>query len=249
MDDPVQDRLQLAREGEDPGDAFVKHGAEGVDIRAGIDVLGNDLLGAQIPHAPEETAGSGDPRLGGGLGQAEVHDPHPEPTSLLAGHHDVFRLDVAVDHSSRVAVVEGLCDVDAYVEGVPQGQRAVAQKRPEAGPLDDGHHEEKRALVAAHVVDRDDGRVIHLRDELCFAAEARLQLGAQRRRGNQLDRDLAVEDGIDRAVNDSHPAPAQLGDELVPAGERGSDHAGSHMKFWEELSVSEAREAVKGTLQ
>ena len=43
-------------------------------------------------------------------------------------------------------------------------------------PADERHHEEERALVAAEVVDRDDRRVVHLRDDLRLALEALLEL-------------------------------------------------------------------------
>ena len=100
--------------------------------------------------------------------------------ALLARDHDVGGLDVAVDDAARVAVVEGVGDLDADVDDVAQAQRLVADQAQQVRAADERHDEEERALVPAEVVDRDDGRVVHLRDDLGFALEALLEL---RRRG------------------------------------------------------------------
>ena len=78
----------------------------------------------------------------------------------------------------------------------------------------------------AEVVDRHDGRVVHLGDELGLALEALLELGRQVARRDQLDRDVAVEQRIAGAVDDAHAAAAELPEDLVAVGELRSDHAG-----------------------
>ena len=76
------------------------------------------------------------------------------------------------------------------------------------------------------VVDRDDGRVVHLRDDLGLALEALLGVLREVPRRDELHRDVAVEDGILRAVDDTHPAPSELGEDLVSVGELRADHVG-----------------------
>src|SRR6185295_5236122 len=149
--------------------------------------------------------------FGSPASQAEIHYANPDLAALLARHHDVFRLDVAVDHASRVTVFERVGHLDSEVEDVAQQQRAVSNKAAQVGPLHDRHHKEERAFVLAEIVDRDDRRVIHLRDQLSLSLEALLGLGTQERRRNELDRDVAVEKRIVSAINNAHAAAAQLG--------------------------------------
>ncbi len=74
------------------------------------------------------------------------------------------------------------------------------------------------------VVDRHDGRVVHLRDDLGLALEALLGVLREVPGRDQLDRDVAVQDGVLRAVDDAHPAAPQLGEDLVAVGELRPDH-------------------------
>ena len=78
--------------------------------------------------------------------------------------------------------------------------------------------------MPAEVVDRDDGRVVHLRHQLRLALEALLGLGAQLGRRNQLDGDVAIEPRVAGAVDDPHAAAAQFRDDLVTICETLTDH-------------------------
>ena len=144
--------------------------------------------------------------------------------ALLARDHDVRGLDVAVDDAARVAVVERLGDLDADVDDLAEAQRLVADQPEQVRAADERHDEEERALVAAEVVDRDDRGVVHLRDDLRLALEALLELRRVRSsRGDELDRDLAVEHRVPRAVDDAHAAPSELPQDLVTIDQRGLD--------------------------
>ena len=225
VDDAVEDRLDLAREGRLADEALVEDDAERVDVGAAVEGPRGDLLGREVGHGPHERAGLGQARLGRGVGEAEVHhaDAHAR-AALLARHHDVGGLDVAVDDSPRVAVVEGLGDLDADVHDLAEAQRLVADQAQQGRPADERHDEEERALVPAEVVDRHDRRVVHLGDELGLALEALLELGRQVARGDELDGDLAVEQRIARAVDDAHAAAPELPEDLVAVGELRADH-------------------------
>ena len=144
--------------------------------------------------------------------------------ALLARDHDVGGLDVAVNDAARVAVVEGLGDLDADVHDLAEAQRLVADQAQQGRPADERHDEEERALVAAEVVDRHDRRVIHLGDDLRLALEALLELRGQVARGDELDGDLAVEQRVARAVDDAHAAAPELPEDLVAVGELRADH-------------------------
>ena len=102
------------------------------------------------------------------------------PAALLARDHDVRGLDVAVDDAARVAVLEGVGDLDRRCRRPRRGAATASRiRRSRFVPLDERHDEEERALVPAEVVDRHDGRVVHLGDELRLALEALLDLGRQ----------------------------------------------------------------------
>ena len=116
------------------------------------------------------------PALGRRARQAEVHHPHAQPARLLARDHDVLGLDVAVDDAPRVAVLEGLGDLDPDVHDVAERQRPCGRNCAQVRALDQRHHEEQRPLVTAEVVDRHDGGVVHLGDDLRLALEALLGL-------------------------------------------------------------------------
>ena len=64
-------------------------------------------------------------------GEAEVHDAHADARAFFARDHDVLGLDVAVDDAARVAVVEGVGDLDADVEDVAEPSGLVAKEPAE----------------------------------------------------------------------------------------------------------------------
>ena len=222
--DPVEDGLNLARERRLSGETLVEDRPEGIDVRTAVERPGGDLLGAEVGHRPDERSRLREPVLGGGEREAEVHDAGSDAAPVLARRHDVLGLDVPVDDAAGVAVVEALGNLDADVENVPETERPVAEEMPEVRPRQHGHDEEESPLVPAEVVDRNDGRVVHLRDDLGFPLEPFFGVLRQVSGRDQLDRDLAVQDGVLRAVDDSHPATAQLGEDLVPVREARPDH-------------------------
>ena len=226
VDDAVQDRLDLTGEGRLADEAFVEHDAERVDVRAAVEGPRGDLLGREVGDGPHERARLGEARLGGGVGEAEVHHAHAHArAAFLARDHDVGGLDVAVNDAARVAVVEGLGDLDADVHDLAEAQRLVADESQQGRPPDQRHDEEERPLVSAEIVDRDDRRVVHLGDQLRLALEALFELGRQIARRDELDGDLAVEQRVARAVDDAHAAAAELPEDLVAVGELRADHS------------------------
>ena len=119
-----------ATEGRAAGHHLIDHRSQRPDVRARIGLLAPDLLGGHVGHGAHHRAGVGDPGLIGELGEAEVDDLHPSVRS----HHDVARLDVAVDDPPLVGGCEAAGDLLRDAGRLRNGQRAardpVAQRFP-----------------------------------------------------------------------------------------------------------------------
>jgi hypothetical protein len=224
VDDAIEDGLHLAREGRLAGEAFVEHRSERIYVRAPVEGPRGDLLGAEIYDRPDERPGLRETVLGRREREAEVHHARPDLARVVARGHDVLGLDVAVDDAAGVAVVERVGDLRPDVEDVAEAQRALAEELPEVRGRQHRHDEEERPLVAAEVVDRHDGRMVHLRDDLSLALEAFLGVLREVPGRDELDGDVAVQDRVLRPVDDAHPAAPQLREDLVAVGELRSDH-------------------------
>ena len=99
----------------------------------------------------------------------------------------------------------------------------VAEQLLQVGAVDEAHREVELAVDLAGVVDGDDVRVLERGRQPGLAQEALTEraIGGEVR-GEQLQRDVAVEREIARAVDDAHPTTAD--DRLDPvAGELGAD--------------------------
>ena len=70
--------------------------------------------------------------------------------------------------------------------------------------------------MIADVVNRQNIRMIKRRSRSCFLLEAAQAVGVIRKRsGQDFDGDFAVQAGVARAVDFTHPARADFGDDVV----------------------------------
>ncbi len=103
LEQDIHHRFALERES--PGEDFVEHHTEGVDVRAEVGRLALGLLGGHVGGSAEDDARGGD--LGilhlRDSGDAEVHDLH---VARLGQDEHVLRFDVAVDHTFGVRSFE-----------------------------------------------------------------------------------------------------------------------------------------------
>src|SRR5262249_6913247 len=86
----------------------------------------------------------------------------------------------------------------------------LAQQPAEVGPLDVAHRDVELPVDLAGVVNGDNRRMVEGGGELRLRQEALAEartLGEVR--GEQLERDVAVESGVARAVDTAHPAAAE----------------------------------------
>jgi hypothetical protein len=92
----------------------------------------------------------------------------------------------------------------------------------EAGSVDELHDEEGDAAVLAHVVHGDDVGVVQRGRGTRLAHEALARVGRRGRIRQDLDRDVAVQVEIARAVDDPHPAASELAVEAVASPKHGA---------------------------
>ena len=158
------------------------------------------------PGLGQRSIGVGQP-----LGQAEVGD---EPRSLGIDEH-VRGLQVAVQDPALVGVVHG---PDHGEHALDFRARIAPGMLRQRGPLDELHRVVLLALVLAHLVDRHDVGVVEVRRRLGLGVEP-LDVTARGEAAGEdhLERDEPVERHLPRLVDDPHPAPGDLLQQLVVA--------------------------------
>ena len=175
------------------------------------------------------------------LGQAPVH--HLDLAE--AAHHDVRRLQVAVDHASSVGVghrlADGLEDATGSGAGRAAGRsgRSDQQDAARVRPFDQLHREIRPAVgEGAQLVHRHDAGMLELAADLRFLDEPAHQLGLVLVAFEQdLDGQVAAQVGVAPLEHRPHPAARDLAEELVAVaalggrghligGRLGDGHAG-----------------------
>jgi hypothetical protein len=104
-------------------------------------------------------------------------------------------------------------------------ERAIAERAP-ADPLDG---EEGTSVDLADLVDRDDVRMVQRGERPRLSPEPRPVIGIEARGvEEELERDVAAERGVVRAVDGTHAALGDLLDDAVlpEEGAGGGDHGG-----------------------
>jgi dienelactone hydrolase len=126
-----------------------------------------------------------------------------------------------------MSMVERFGDLHSDPEHFEQRQRATGEPIGERFTLDQFHDEVVRPVFLPDVVKDPDVRMIECGHQACFALEARQAVGILRNVfGQDLDRHLATQPGIARAVDLSHSAGTERGDDDVisESGSRGQGH-------------------------
>ena len=105
--------------------------------------------------------------------------------------------------------VQGAGDLDTELQRLFERQRSPRNLVRERFALEVLHHEERRSLVLADVVNGADVRVIELGHRACLAFEPLAQLRVRRKRGWQhLDCHGAIEAPVARPIHFAHSARA-----------------------------------------
>ena len=203
---------------------LVEDHAERVNVGAGIPLLAAHLLGRHVGERAEDRPG---PRqVGGGVGrvqepgQAEIEDlRHPGRRQ-----HDVSGFQVAMQEAQTVRGLECVTDLRAETHQLVQPHGTLPQSRLERASRDVFHDEEVQAVLRVEVEDGRNAGVREAGQDVRLAAESVPRGGVRKRAAQEyLDRDVAVEVQIVRAVHLAHAALAERLENAV-MGKGGSDH-------------------------
>ncbi len=209
-----------AGEGGSPGEGFVEHAAQAVDVDAGVGVARvGEAFGGHVGHGSHGQAGGGQAGGGGVAGDAEVDEVDEVGVFVDAGvdEQDVRGFDVAVDESGAVGGVEGAGGLGDDGDGSLGAQGAgVGEDLGEVAAFDQGHVQEQSAVDFAVVVDGDDVGAAESGGGVGFAAESFFEFGAGELGGESFEGDESVAfAGVGGAEDLAHPAAAQQRFELV----------------------------------
>ena len=206
---------------------LVEDRAQGELVGTKVDGLTAGLLGRHVtdrPHHRSRDRPGGHCRRQDGtllhrrlrqLRQPEVQDLGE---AVLRDHH-VLGLQVAVHDAGRVGFRKTLGDLDSEVEQPLGGKRLARGDQLAQGPaLDHLHRDVGGPVGLTDVVDRQDVGMVESRGgaRLLLEALAAVGVGGGGLR-QDLDRDVAAEFGVPRAIDLAHPARAQRREDLVRA--------------------------------
>ena len=193
-------------EGHLPGEGLKGHHGEAVEIGAAVDALAGQQLRRHVLRGAEGQ-GRGVGVVVGGLHDAEIHHHHP----AVGLDHDVAGLDVPVDQLVAVEGAEGVADGVDDPPDLLHGEAAPALEQiPQGAALDELHDQIVGAVLAAHGVDGDQGRVLDGGQGPGLADEAGEGLGIRVGLPHGLDGDGAAQGEIGAPVDHAHAASAHL---------------------------------------
>ena len=189
-----------------------------IDVGALVHHGTGDLFGRHVVQRPDHLAGVGQARLPG-VGDAEVEDLHRAGGVF---DHDVRRLDVTMDDARLVGAAQRIAH---FLE---DGE--LFEDRHGRAPVDHGgqrlsrdvlHRDERPVAVFTGVEDGDDVGVVEPAGGADFAREALPHGLVLEALAEQLDRDEAVDGGVPREIEGSHPPMRELTRNQVPPNDSG----------------------------
>ncbi len=227
VDEPVEDRGDVRpREGLLPGEHLEGHDTEREDVAAAVELLPHGLLGRHVGRGPEQRPGVGD------LGVGELRDAEVRHLDLVLLVDDqVGGLDVPVDDATRVGVVERRRHLAHEADHLLRLEaRAPFEDGADRLAVHELHGEKRNAVFLSDVEEGHDARVGQRpRDArlLVEALDEGLVLGALAGyvEADRLDRQGALDEGVEGPVDGPHRAEAERPRDLV-AADHGRDLAG-----------------------
>ena len=194
--------------------------AQCVLVGSPVDVFTQELFGRGVGRRSHHHVGSGQTADVAGLsGNAEVGQHNSSSLGVGFGQQDVGRLDVAVQQSALMCIVQrvgdGADDLESqrlrHSGGIP-----AAQQFGGVGSLDVIHRQPQLSLEFAAVVNTDDVGMPQLRGDVCFPAQPLPVLVVRGQRGRQdLEGVAAGQPWMLRQIDLAHAAGSQPPDDGV----------------------------------
>ena len=218
-----------ATEGESPRQHAEEDQSEGVEVAPPVERVHHELLGAHVLRGADGEAQSGDVgtlSFGGPLGDVEVHDLGHVSFVGASTHHDVPRLQIAVDDAQAVCGAQRPGDLDGQVHGPLHGKGSLPlQQILQFLAVDVLHGQEPEVLVGfGEVVDGADVRMVDPRRVPGAAREpCDGFLVADQGRPQHLDRVPAPDLQMLAEVDGAHGPLPDVVQDTVPASQDRSD--------------------------
>ncbi len=189
-------------------------------IAVGASVYGatGDLLGGHIVRgAHQHPGGGGEAGRVKLLGDPKIGQQRARLLKLLA-QKNITGLDVAMNNAPPVGEIEGRSDRYQHSDELVQAKRpGLLETVLQRAPSQELHRDVGHAVMLTHIVDRHNAWMIERGDHHGLTLEAVEQIGVVAvLRIQNLERNLALEDGIKGTVDHRHPAPSEeLFDEVT----------------------------------
>src|ERR1043166_2047177 len=212
MTDGVNDfPAALALKGTNPAQHLVHDNTKTPEITLAAKGFATRLFGRHVWHCARRHS-SGDAAVRHGR-QTEIQ----QLRRAVRGEHDVARLHISMHDAARVRRAESTRDVAGDVNRFSQGEWSAAQPFLERLTVVERHRDEWPAFVGLpDLVNRANVDVLEPRCSSCLEQE--LIFGARRHtevRRQELQRHVAVETRVVRAIHAPHATCADQADDLV----------------------------------
>ena len=171
-----------------------------------LDLFGRHVGRCADDHSRQRHAGRSDLAR-----DPEIENIGVQNSAVPVLDHDVAGLDVAVDHPHRVGGLDRLRNLLHHHD--PLIECEIRSQVLQRSPVDELHRNVGPPTHLPHLVDPAHVVVLDLCVGTCLALEPALLIGIVR--GDELDRDMATEAGIEGAVDEPHGTLAEIVDDGV----------------------------------
>lgn len=197
------------------GQGEVEDAPQRIEIGTLVERLHLDLLWGDVVDRTEERAGLVE-RLERGclteFGEAEVQQFHLKPARRLPGHHDVARLEVAVEEIELLRGDERIERLIDEFEKVGDGKGALLRDDFERVAANQFEDDVGPLIIDAKLIDRDHILMLEAGKGACLAGKRLGRGGIVELRiidgEESLDRDTALEAQVKCLVNGANATPA-----------------------------------------
>ena len=214
--------LRRSHERVPSGDELVQHDAEREHIGFSGDSLAARLFRRHVPDSAENQAGLGprrslDRRSGAKVLGLRARQPEVEQLDVaIRPHHDVVRLDVAMDDLRRVRDRQRFGHLPRDADDARERQ-SLRRQLPQRRALDELHRDVAVASpTIPGLVDGDDVGVVERRGQRRFPQQTvERRFLVFRAPPDDLERDVPAKPRIERAIHLTHAPGAEQGADLV----------------------------------